>query len=197
MSRALLTTPPNQEEDEKDAPHDHVHNAETVLKVRMFDRSYYYLKQMKVTITNLGLQLIADGVVADLVALSQVKFSIVRLIGFRTVSFVPNGSTYRVDFDDIKEISPSSYTCFYSLMRALDTSVQCELPPGCMRDDPDTTIVPGTLGSLFVDIILKITEAVDISMLPYLVSRSILESLVIIILKASFPKRHLHGLTPL
>lgn len=71
-------------------------------------------------------------------------------------------------------------------MRALDTSLLCDLPPACMIENGDETMIQACLGSIFVDIVIKTVQQIDFAMTPYLVIRSLLTSLVILFSKVSF-----------
>lgn len=137
---------------------------------------------------NLGLQMIADGITADLASLLVLKRRLVELLGFQNCVTVPSRNTFRVKFDGITTI-PSNLavqSCLQGLMRALDTSAACDLPPACMIETLEDITAPATLGSLYVDVVIKLFLQLDLPATPYLVSRNLLTSLVIILSKVCF-----------
>jgi hypothetical protein len=129
--------------------------------------------------------MIADGVTADLASLLVLKRRLVELLGFQRCVTSPSRNTFRVTFDGIARI-PSNlavHSCLQGLMRTLDTSAPCDLPPACMVETLEDITAPATLGSVYVDVILKIFLQLDLLTLPYLVFRCLLTSLVIILSK--------------
>ncbi|KAG8829946.1 hypothetical protein FRC17_005740 [Serendipita sp. 399] len=157
---------------------------------------------LQASLVNLALQMVADGSVANLHSLLQVKLRLVRLVGFQKCHEIKGRSINRIDFDSLGPISQNTVVqlCFQGLMRALDTSVSCDLPPACMVDKADEGMVKGHLGSVFADVLIKIVHQIDFSAAPYLVSRSLLTSLVIILTKHDFSSpllsswtQHLYG----
>ncbi|KAG8753658.1 hypothetical protein FRC14_005835, partial [Serendipita sp. 396] len=143
---------------------------------------------LQASLVNLALQMVADGSVANLHSLLQVKLSLVRLIGFQKCHEIKGRNINRIEFESLGLISQNTVvqSCFQGLMRALDTSVSCDLPPACMVDKADEGMVKGLLGSVLADVLIKVVHQVDFSVTPYLVSRSLLTSLVILLTKHDF-----------
>jgi hypothetical protein len=142
---------------------------------------------LQATLINLALQLVADGVMADLVSLLQIKLCMVQLFGFQRCQMTSGRGTFRVVFDGLGQLSssPVVQSCFQGLMRALDTSLPCDLPPACMVESNEDTVTQGLLGSVFVDVVVKTINQIDFLQTPYIVARCLLTSLVIILAKVS------------
>lgn len=143
---------------------------------------------LRATLVNLALQMIADGIMADLSSLLQIKLCLVQLIGFQRCQVKSGRGTFRVDFDGLSQLSlsPVVQSCFQGLMRALDTSLPCDLPPACMVQSIDDSVAQGLLGSVFVDVVIKSINQMDFLQIPYTVSRCLLTSLVIVLSKHDF-----------
>ncbi len=93
--------------------------------------------------------------------------------------------TVHVHLGSITSIPRIAYPCINSLTRAVDSPGTVDLSPTAMGF-PMTSESSMTclVGSVFVDIVIAIITSLDIVQLPYLVARSLLETIVIIILKA-------------
>jgi hypothetical protein len=124
---------------------------------------------------------------ADLVSLLQIKLCMVQLFGFQRCQMTSGRGTFRVIFDGLGQLSssPVVQSCFQGLMRALDTSLPCDLPPACMVESNDDAVAQGLLGSIFVDVVIKTINQIDFLQTPYIVARCLLTSLVIILAKVS------------
>lgn len=122
---------------------------------------------------------------ADLVSLLQIKLCLVQLFGFQRCQMTSGRGTFRVVFDGLGQLSssPVVQSCFQGLMRALDTSLPCDLPPACMVESNDDTVAQGLLSSVFVDVVIKTINQIDFLQAPYIVARCLLTSLVIILAK--------------
>jgi hypothetical protein len=131
--------------------------------------------------------MVADGILADLQSLLKLKHCLVRLIGFQRCREVLTRTTIRIEFDSLIQLSthPTIESIFYGLMRALDTSSPCDLPAACLTNASDDVIAHATLGSVLADVVIKTIQQVDFLMVPYLVARSLINSLVILLSKVS------------
>jgi hypothetical protein len=136
---------------------------------------------------------------ADLVSLLQLKLCMVQLLGFQRCQMASGRGTFRVVFDGLGQLSssPVVHSCFQGLMRALDTSLPCDLPPACMVESNDDSVAQGLLGSVFVDVVIQTINQIDFLQTPYIVARCLLTSLVIILAKVSRFPNGLLSLTPL
>src|SRR5271170_2530756 len=107
--------------------------------------------------------MIADGIVADLDSLLRVKLCLVKLIGFQKCQDTPSRNSTCIVFERLGPISssPVVQSCFQGLMRALDTSLPCDLPPACMVENGEETVAQGILGSIFVDVVIKTVQQID------------------------------------
>jgi hypothetical protein len=54
-----------------------------------------------------------------------------------------------------------------------------------MVENGEETVAQGILGSVFVDVVIKTVQQIDFAAAPYLVIRSLLTSLVILLAKVS------------
>lgn len=146
---------------------------------------------------SLALQMVSDGIIADLQSLLRVKFALVKLIGFDRCTMVRTRAISRVDFEGLVGLvyDPVVQSCFHGMMRVLDTSHSCELPPACMTDKGDETTVQTTLGAIFVDVLVKTALQIDFLKAPYMVARSLMTSLVIVLTKHDFTSPFLSSWT--
>lgn len=161
------------------------------------------LNRLQVSLLLLSLQMIEDGVSIDTFSLLKVKFHLAQVIGFKDVSVVPasSGHAFHIRLGDAEDIPHSSIPCVNHLSMILDASHPYDLSPSAIGgplvdDDTPSTMLVGTI---FVDITLYLfDQAANISTLPALTVKSLLESLMIIIYKHDIdvrPLKHLH--TPL
>ena len=93
--------------------------------------------------------------------------------------------TVHVHLGSITSISVIAYPCISSLARAVDGPGTVDLSPSAMGFTvPSESNMTCLVGGVFVDIVMTIITSLDVVQLPYLVARSLLETIVIIILKA-------------
>lgn len=129
--------------------------------------------------------MLTDKIEASLDAIVQIKFMVVRFLGFSSARRVPtaNGRFLYVQLGEIEKVNDYASNIIQPLLRLLDTSHKFRLPAsllGHWNQDPED----GLLGNLFVDIIAKIWEnAQTVQSLSYVSIRGLLESLLVIIVK--------------
>lgn len=150
------------------------------------------------TLINLALNMIADGILADLQSLLKLKLRLVRLIGFQRCREILTRTTIRIEFDGLVQLSthPAVESTFHGLMRALDTSSPCDLPAACLINTGDDVIAHAMLGSILADIAIRTVQQVDFLAVPYLVARPLINSLVILLAKHDFTSPLLEPLSP-
>lgn len=94
--------------------------------------------------------------------------------------------TQFVAFDGVRSVPSNALPCVIALLRALDISAIVSVRPSEMgemveQDAPSKCHV----GALFTDLILTVTAKCDLTSMPYLMTRTWLEILIVFILKVS------------
>lgn len=144
--------------------------------------------------------MLVDGVNIDTFSLLKVKFHLAQVIGFEDVSVVPasSGHAFHVRLGDLGGLSEHSLPCVNQLSTVLDASHSFDIAPSAMggRYVDDDTHFSLLVGAIIVDLTLFIViQTADLSDLPILTTKSLLESLMIIIYKHDLdikPLKHLH-----
>jgi len=147
----------------------------------------------------LSLQMIADGITIDSSLLLKLKVHLVRIIGFDDISVEPSpsGHSFHVQFGEVSEIPELSLPCVHDLLPVLDAYHAVDLPQFAMVGSIEQDERPLSLlvGSVFVDVALAIFCTVrDLSALPVLALKALLETLCVIIYKYDFESRPLRHL---
>jgi hypothetical protein len=147
----------------------------------------------------LALHLIADGIPVDLHYLMKIKLELARIIGFTDVVVIPkNGTqTFYVTFSDLPTIPEIALPCIHDLPRVLDAGFQYILPTSTMGGPyaEDDTPVPLLVGSALADVSLICFCALpQLELLPIATTKSLLESLIIIVYKHDLDSRPLKHL---
>lgn len=132
--------------------------------------------------------MIADGITVDSLTLLKLKAHLVRVFGFKDVSVVPSpdGHAFHVRFGEAPEIPELALPCVKGLMSVLDAHYSVDLTPSTMgvghgQDEKQSSLL---VGSVFVDVSLAMFCTVrDLSALPVLIVKNMLEALCIIIYK--------------
>lgn len=136
--------------------------------------------------------MISDGIAIDFPTLLSLKEYLVRQLGFDNISLRPlaNGLSYFVEFDEAKEIPEISLPCMHELCLLLDSPHPLDLASlGLGLQGQDGTTAPLLVGSPFVDVLLALFCTVtQLSTLPVLTLKDMLESIAIIIYKHDFEK---------
>ncbi|KAG6909693.1 hypothetical protein DXG01_015894 [Tephrocybe rancida] len=146
-----------------------------------------------------NLHMISDGIVIDSFAILKIKHHLVEILGFRDVSVVPshNGQSFQVQFGEVGEIDGIALPCLDQLLSVMDASHQLEVAPSTMAgaDDHDERPVSVLVGSAFVDVFLSLICTVqELTSLPVLTCKNMLETLCVIIYKHDFDNRVLRHL---
>lgn len=143
--------------------------------------------------------MIADGVAIDNFTLLKLKIHLVQVAGFNGISAIPSqgGHSFYVQFGEAKEIPELALPCISSLLPVLDAYHHIDLSPSAMagangHDDRPLSVL---VGSIFVDVLLALFCTVrDLSSLPLLTLKSMLETLCVVIYKHDFESRALRHL---
>jgi hypothetical protein len=145
--------------------------------------------------------MIENGITIDIFSLLKIKFHLAQVIGFQDVSIVPasSGHAFHVRLGNEVDILEQSIPCVNHLPMILDAHHPFDLAPSAVggpyvEDDTPCSLLVGTI---FVDVLLFILSGTtDLLSLPILTTKSILESLMIVIYKHDLdakPLKHLHG----
>jgi hypothetical protein len=143
--------------------------------------------------------MLSDGIEIDSFSLMKLKVQFVRFMGFSNISVIPtpNHQSFYLKYGDIGEVFETSFSCIEQLVQVVDSPHLIRLPHSALgiadnHDDKTTSVL---VGSVFVDATLCLVCTLrDLSSLPVLTLKSILESLYIIIQKYDFENvlfRHL------
>ncbi|KAF5380960.1 hypothetical protein D9615_003973 [Tricholomella constricta] len=157
------------------------------------------LASLRVSLILLSLQMIADGIAIDSFILLKIKHHIVQVIGFRDISVVPsqNGQSFHVQFGDAPEIPVIALPCVNQFLSVMDASHAVDIAPSTMAgaNGLDNRPVSTLVGSIFVDVFLAMFCTVkDLTSLPILTFKNMLETLCVIIYKHDFESRALKHL---
>jgi len=146
--------------------------------------------------------MVADGVGIDSFSLMKIKVQFIQVAGFSNISVIPtqNGQSFHLQFGDIEELSESAYPCIEELVRIVDAPYYIDLPHSVLghgdshEDEPLKVLV----GSPFLDVSLCMLSTLrDLSLLPILTLKAVLETLYIILHKYDFEDHHFQHLQPL
>jgi hypothetical protein len=135
--------------------------------------------------------MITDGIMIDGSSLLKLKVYLVQIIGFGDISVTssPSGQSFHVQFEGVSEMSELSLPCIPYLLAVLDACHMVDLPYFAVvgSNEQDERPLSLLVGSVFVDVALAIfCTARDLSDLPVLGLKALLESLRVIIYKHDF-----------
>jgi hypothetical protein len=146
------------------------------------------------------MQMISNGVPADIYTMLRLKVHLVRSFGFRDVSEVPsgNGQAFYIQFGALRELPESSHPCLNEFINLLDAYRPFDIAPSAMGgpfadDDLQTSLL---VGSVFVDVLIAVFNEATISSLPFIVLKNLIKCVVVITYKhdlESKPLRHLQA----
>ncbi|KAF4615386.1 hypothetical protein D9613_003079 [Agrocybe pediades] len=160
------------------------------------------LAHLRVSIILLSLQMIADGIEIDHISIMRLKIQFVQICGFNDVSAHPtqNGQSFHLRFTDITQLSESAYSCIEELAHVVDAPYYARLPYEALGipDVLEDKLVNVLVGTTFLDVALYMLSTLrDLSSLPVLTLKCILETLYITLHKYDFEDRLLYHLQPL
>ncbi|KAF8163325.1 hypothetical protein B0H34DRAFT_805778 [Crassisporium funariophilum] len=149
------------------------------------------MAQLRVSILLLSLQMIADGIEIDNFSLLKLKVQFVQIAGFSNISVIPtqSGHSFHLQFGDITVASESAYPCIEELVHVVDAPYFTDLPHSALgrgvdQEDRSSHVL---VGSIFIDACLCILSTLrDLTSLPVLTLKCVLEALHIIIHKHDF-----------
>lgn len=156
----------------------------------------------QVSIILLSLQMISDGIEIDHFSMMKLKVQFVQISGFSRISIHPtqSGQSFHLQFGDINEISDSALPCIEELAHVVDAPYYARLPYEALGipNAPEDKLVNALLGTMFLDTVLVMLCTLrNLSSLPVLTLKCILETLYITIHKYDFEDPLLHHLQPL
>jgi hypothetical protein len=153
----------------------------------------------QVSILLLSLQMITDGIMIDSSVLLKLKAHLVQIIGFGDilVTSSPSRHSLHVQFGEVPEIPELSLPCIHGLLSVLDAYHTVDLSHFSMvgANEQDERPLSLLIGSVFVDVSLVIFCTIrQLSALPVLASKALLETLCVIIYKHDFESQALRHL---
>ncbi|KDQ07904.1 hypothetical protein BOTBODRAFT_180257 [Botryobasidium botryosum FD-172 SS1] len=155
---------------------------------------------LQAALLSLSLQMIADGIRADMLVLLKIKQHLVKVLGF-VDSEAPEPAlegAAEAHFGRLTSIREASFLCTNGILRVLDAPTFSEssststLPPNVPNSGPTAPLI----GAVLVDVVLAVIVSADLVALPYTEIRTWLEALIIIICKHNVQHsalRHLAG----
>ncbi|KIY43409.1 hypothetical protein FISHEDRAFT_10379, partial [Fistulina hepatica ATCC 64428] len=152
--------------------------------------------KMTVALLVLSLQMLSDSILIDLASLVRVKYHLAELLGFSNVAVVQSGQTSIIQYGDFVELPEVAYTCISELMPVIDAYTMVELPSSLIASTPfdDEQVAKVLIGAAFVDLLLNLVSSMevdDLSKLPVLTLKSLLEMIGIIVYKYDFDSKGL------
>lgn len=133
--------------------------------------------------------MVSDGVEIDYNDLLRLKHHLVRVLGFSKVELKPtaNGLTFDIIFEDTKRVPVLAFPCIHELTRLLDAPYTIDPFPYTGAREEGTPLL---VGGPFVEVTLRLFRNVDdITSLPVLTLKSMLEGLGIMIYKQDVEKK--------
>ncbi|KAF8522278.1 hypothetical protein BU17DRAFT_44873 [Hysterangium stoloniferum] len=152
---------------------------------------------LRVSLTILSLQLLADGAEVDLINILKIKHTLAKLLGFTSASLTPtaNGQSFYIQLGETHGLVDLGFSSINPLMRVLDAPNQITLSASSMGATLNEVPAPGLIGDVFVDIIARLWEnSPNMTSLPYAVLRGLLECMNLVIAKHDLngpPLKHL------
>ncbi|PCH38065.1 hypothetical protein WOLCODRAFT_136025 [Wolfiporia cocos MD-104 SS10] len=158
------------------------------------------LSVLRVSLLSLAIRMVTHGIPIEPNELVKIKGHMVRVLGFQEIYMVPtpSGRGFHFRFSGFKSIPESAEACIDDLMLILDSPQTCDISPSMVGGPYADDETPSTLlvGSVFVDILFGLFDAVDILELPSITLKNMLKSFMIILYKHdldSRPLKHLQG----
>jgi len=135
--------------------------------------------------------MISDGTKIDSFSLMKLKIQFVQFMGFSNISVVPthNRQSFYLRYSDIGDVFDSGVPCVEEMAHVVDSSYYVELPQSALgiANSHDDKMVSVLVGAIFLDATLCILCTLrDLTALPVMALKSLLESLYIILQKYDF-----------
>ena len=158
-------------------------------------------QNFQVSILLLSLQMIADGIEIDGFSLMKLNFQYLKISGFNEVSIIPTqiGHSFHIDFGDITDIPGSAFPCIEELVHVVDAAHFVELPHVALglQEEQEEKTSRVLIGTIFIHPCLSmISNLPDLTCLPVLTLKSLLETLYILVHKYDFEDKLLRHLQP-
>jgi len=158
-------------------------------------------ENFQVSILLLSLQMMADGIEIDGFSLMKLNSQYLKITGFSEVSITPaqNGHSFRVDFGNITDIPASAFPCVEELVHVVDAAHFVDLPHVALEfgEELEEKTSRVLIGTIFIDPCLSvISNLPNLTCLPVLTLKSLLETLYILVHKYDFEDKLLRHLQP-
>ncbi|KAG7092480.1 hypothetical protein E1B28_008832 [Marasmius oreades] len=154
------------------------------------------MTSLRVSILLLSLDMVANGILVDHNDLLRIKLHVARVFGFDDVHAVPapNGLTFLVKFGKLVSVPQYAIPCISQLLPLLDSPHPAPL---ISIEPPRGNTTPLLVGAVFIDVLLGLfSSAKEITSLPILSVKSLLESLSVVIYKHNFENIYIRHLQP-
>ena len=135
--------------------------------------------------------MISDGIKIDSFSLMKLKIQFVQFMGFSNISVMPthNRQSFYLRYSDIGDVLDPGFPCVEEMVHVVDSSHYVDLPQSALGipNDHDDKVVSVLVGAIFIDATLCILCTLrDLTALPVMTLKSLLESLYIILQKYDF-----------
>lgn len=153
------------------------------------------MSQLRRGVLSLSLRMISDGILVDNQTLMKVKLHLLQALGFDGVSTVTtaDGHNFDVRFNEVRVMDAHMYPLVTELVAVLDS--HHKFWQTSTVNAPQNGSSYGLVGTVFSDILIRIFSTLDdLTSIPVMVLKGLVEGLGIIIHKQDFeerPMRHL------
>ena len=149
----------------------------------------------------LSFQMITHGIEIDGPSLLKLDFQYLKISGFSKVSLisVQHGHSFHIDFGNITEVPGSAFPCIEELVHVVDAAHFVDLPHVTLElnEEQEEKTSSVLVGTIFVKPCLSmISNLPDLTFLPVLTLKCLLETLYIIVHKYDFEDKLLRHLQP-
>ncbi|KAJ8700118.1 hypothetical protein PTI98_003174 [Pleurotus ostreatus] len=153
------------------------------------------MSQLRRGVLLLSLRMVSDGILVDNQTLMKVKLHLLQALGFDGVSTVTtaDGHNFDVRFNEVRVMDAHMYPLVTELVAVLDS--HHKFWQASIVNAPQNGSSYGLVGAVFSDVLIRIFSTLDdLTSIPVMVLKGLVEGLGIIIHKQDFeerPMRHL------
>ena len=158
-------------------------------------------KNFQISTLLLSLQMIADGIEIDGFSLMKLNLQYLKITGFNEASITPaqNGHLFHMDFGNITDVPASAFPCIEELVHVVDAAHFVDLPHVALgfNEEQEEKTSRVLIGAIFINPCLSmINNLPDLTRLPVMTLKSLLETLYILVHKYDFEDNLLRHLQP-
>lgn len=145
--------------------------------------------------------MIADGIEIDGLSLMKLNFQYLKITGFSDVFISPaqHGHSFHMDFGNITDVPRFAFPCIEELVHVVDAAQFVDLPHVALglNEEQEERTSRVLIGTIFINPCLSmINNLPDLTYLPVLTLKSLLEALYILVHKYDFGDNLLKHLQP-